>query len=72
MSGPGQRFDTDGNLRVTSSGGSTSISGTVATTNTALQTAIGTTADAAWDGVAATATVISLLKKIALNTTPTP
>jgi hypothetical protein len=33
-------------------------------------TAIGTPADEAWDGVAAEATVISLLKKIALNTEP--
>ena len=30
--------------------------------------AIGTVSDAAWDGVAADATVISLLKAIALNT----
>jgi hypothetical protein len=36
----------------------------------ALSAKIGTTADAAWDGVAATATVIALLKKIALNTVP--
>lgn len=35
-------------------------------------TAIGTPADEPWDGVAAEATVISLLKKIALNTTPAP
>ena len=34
--------------------------------------AIGSPADAAWDGVAANATVISLLKAIALNTTPAP
>ena len=31
--------------------------------------AIGTVTDAPWDGVSASATVISLLKKIALNTT---
>lgn len=32
--------------------------------------AIGSTSDPEWDGVAADATVISLLKKIATNTTP--
>lgn len=32
--------------------------------------AIGDPDDAAWDGVAASATVISLLKAIALNTSP--
>lgn len=32
--------------------------------------AIGSPSDAPWDGVAADATVISLLKKIALNTAP--
>jgi hypothetical protein len=32
--------------------------------------AIGTPGDAAWDGVAASATVISLLKAIAANTAP--
>lgn len=36
----------------------------------ALASVIGTTADAAWDGASATATVISLLKKIANNTLP--
>ena len=34
-----------------------------------LNAAIGTPSDAAWDGVATDATVISLLKAIALNTT---
>lgn len=34
-----------------------------------LASSIGTPSDAAWDGVAADATVISLLKAIALNTT---
>lgn len=32
--------------------------------------AIGSPDDAPWDGISANATVISLLKKIALNTTP--
>lgn len=32
--------------------------------------AFGTPADAAWDGVSAEPSVISLLKKIALNTAP--
>lgn len=35
-----------------------------------LNTAIGAPADAAWDGVAASASVIALLKKIAVNTEP--
>lgn len=35
-----------------------------------MTTAIGSPTDAAWDGVAGSATVISLLKKIALNTNP--
>lgn len=34
--------------------------------------AIGAVADEPWDGVTAGATVISILKRIALNTTPTP
>ena len=34
--------------------------------------AMGSITDTPWDGVAAGATVISLLKKIALNTTPAP
>lgn len=38
----------------------------------ALSAAIGSTDDAAWDGMDADATVISLLKAIALNTTPAP
>jgi hypothetical protein len=38
----------------------------------ALNTAIGTKTDAAWDGVAASASVISILKAIALNSTPAP
>lgn len=42
-----------------------------ADTNAAdMATAIGSTDDAAWDGVAADASVISLLKAIALNTEP--
>jgi hypothetical protein len=40
------------------------------TTDASLATAIGSPTDAAWDGVAASATVISLLKAIALNTEP--
>jgi hypothetical protein len=36
----------------------------------ATATAIGEPTDAAWDGVAASATVIALLKAIAINTTP--
>ena len=35
-----------------------------------LAAAIGSPDDEAWDGVAASATVIALLKKIALNTEP--
>jgi hypothetical protein len=38
------------------------------TTLAAVNTAIGAKTDAAWDGVAASASVISLLKAIALNT----
>jgi hypothetical protein len=37
-----------------------------------LNTAVGAKTDAAWDGVAASASVISLLKAIAVNTTPAP
>lgn len=38
----------------------------------AMVAAIGDPADEAWNGSDASATVISLLKAIALNTTPTP
>lgn len=40
----------------------------VPVSNAASATVIGTTSDLAWDGVSANATVIALLKAIALNT----
>lgn len=40
------------------------------TADAALKTAIGSPTDAAWNGTDESATVIALLKKIALNTTP--
>jgi len=52
-----------------------SIAGEVSSTDpSSAQTAeaMGTITDEPWDGVTAGATVISLLKKIALNTTPAP
>lgn len=49
-------------LRVDSTGALVVADGVIASS------AIGNTDDAAWDGVAADATVISLLKAIAINT----
>jgi hypothetical protein len=46
-----------------------SLSGDASAAN---QAAGNTKLDAAWDGVAASASVISILKAIALNTTPAP
>lgn len=63
------------NITITASalpaGASTSAKQDTANTSlAAINTAIGAKTDAAWDGVAASASVISLLKAIALNTTP--
>lgn len=41
-------------------------------TDAGMALAIGSTDDSAWDGEATDATVISLLKAIAINTTPAP
>lgn len=48
--------------------GDVEITGDAVVDTSALEALIGTTADAPWDGAAADATVISLLKAIALNT----
>lgn len=51
---------------------SVTLAGALRVTDAAFATAIGSPTDAAWDGDAASATVIAILKKIALDAEPAP
>ena len=67
----GPNGQTSGKALVIVPAGNPTVQGDAAATPIPIASAaIGTPSDAPWDGVAANATVISLLKKIALNTAP--